>query len=113
MKYFKDSFDGVYALGDKVQPSLTWIEISEQEYLMLNPPPAPVVVPLQARIDEFVRQTSGGRVDNELQLEGLTAGLLGAHLAMGGTEPQLEVSNSAYRQAKQLRAAVATMRAQG
>lgn len=113
MKYFKDSFDGVYALGNEVQPSPFWIEISEQDYLMLNPPPAPVVVPLQDRIDAFIRQATNGRIDNEIQLEGLTAGLLGVHLAMGGTEPQLEVSNSAYRQAKQLRAAVAAMRAQG
>lgn len=69
--------------------------------------------PLQERIDAFVRTTSGGRVQNELQLDGLTAGLLGVHLASGGTETQLEASNSAYRQAKQLRAAVAAMRAQG
>lgn len=70
-------------------------------------------LPLQDRIDAFIRQTSGNRINNELQLEGLTAGLLGAHLASGYTEPQLEAANSAYRQAKQLRAAVAAMRAQG
>ena len=92
-------------------------EVSEREYTAeelaaIAATPVPVV-PLQERIDAFVRRTSGGRIDNELQLEGLTAGLLGVHLAMGGTEPQLEANNSAYRQAKQLRAAVAAMRAAG
>lgn len=74
---------------------------------------APSEPPLQDRIDAFVRQNSGGRIDNEMQLEASTASILALHLVLGGTEPQLEASNSAYRQAKQLRAAVANMRAQG
>lgn len=111
-KIVKDASGSVVAFGpddEGYQPTVPTggsIETSEQ-----MPPIQPI--PLQERIDAFVRQASSGRVQNELQLEGLTAGLLGVHLASGGTEPQLEVSNSAYRQAKQLRAAVAAMRAQG
>lgn len=77
------------------------------------PPPTPPLAPLQQRIDNFVEAQTQGQIRNELQLEGLMAGLLGVHLASGGTEPDLELRNSAYRMGKQLRAAVAAMRAIG
>lgn len=67
---------------------------------------------LQERIDALVRQQSQGQIQNELMLEGLMAGLLGGHLATGGTEPDLVTRNSAYRMGKQLRVAIATLRAQ-
>jgi hypothetical protein len=69
--------------------------------------------PLQQRIDELVHTQTQGQIQNELMLEGLMAGLLGGAIATGLTEPQLESRNSAYRNGKLLRAAIAAMRAAG
>lgn len=66
---------------------------------------------LQQRIDAYVSTQTQGQIQNELQLEGLMAGLLGAQLGSGGTEADLVLRNSAYRLGKQLRAAIAAMRA--
>lgn len=93
---------GIYA--NPQRENHEWVE----EAALYVPQP-----PLQERIDAFVRQKSGGRIDNEVQLEASAASILALHLVLGGTEEQLVVENSAYRQAKQLRAAVAAMRAQG
>ena len=37
MRYFKDSADGFYSAADDVQPLESWAEISESEWLELNP----------------------------------------------------------------------------
>lgn len=109
MRYFKDQSDGYYVFTG--EPQQGWIEITKAEYDAANPPPP--LPPLQQRIDNLVRTQTQGQIENELMLEGLMAGLLGGAIATGTTEAQLESRNSAYRNGKLLRAAIAAMRAAG
>lgn len=110
---YKDQNDGYYLLPQEVTPWDGLVEIAQEEYEAANLSSGPVVLPLQDRIDTFIRESTGGKIPNEIQLESSAASILALHLVTGGTEPDLVVENSAYRQAKQLRAAVAAMRAAG
>lgn len=112
MRYFKDSGDGYYAVGDGFEPPDDWQSITEQEWSAANPP---VMAAPAEQIETLERDTLLPRPVRDFMLLSMEQAAVQQGAAQGLSPAQsvaaLRAKNSGYRKVKELDEQISALRA--
>lgn len=110
MRYFKDSGDGFYCVADDFQSNEAWSEISEAEWLAVNPQTSPDPSDaIRTQIDQLLYIAG---VSQDWHLDAMMAGMVALAATQGISEPDLYSVNPGYKQVKDVSEQIKALRAQ-